>query len=60
MNDFTKDELEYISDSIYFNELEHHLEEDIPNHSKQLLEKIQRMIENYCEHENEGKNTLDN
>lgn len=51
MNDFTKEELDYIYDSIYHNELEHNLEENIPDFAVNLLTKIESMIDNYCEHE---------
>lgn len=51
MNDFTKEELELMADSLYFNEREHHLENDIPEKSQKLIDKLQSMIENYCEHD---------
>ena len=53
MNDFTKEELDYIYHSILHNELEHHLEEDLPQYATIMLEKIQSMIDNYCEHQPE-------
>lgn len=47
MNDFTKEELEYLEEAIQF-----HIEEDFQqNPALSVLEKIQRMIDNYCEHE---------
>lgn len=50
MNDFTKDELDYIESSIYFNEIEHHQEKDFPKYAVEIINKIRYMIDNYCEH----------
>lgn len=52
MNDFTKEELEYIFDSICFNELEHYMPDDIPIYAKNLMSKIQSIIDDYpkCDH----------
>lgn len=47
MNDFTKEELEQI-----FTSCAQHALEGWANISPLLLEKIQSMIDNYCEHEN--------
>lgn len=55
MNDFKKEELEYMSACVYFEERSHYREQDIPQKSINLLEKIQSMIDNYCEHEYEEK-----
>lgn len=47
MNEFTKDELEYLEDAVKF-----HIEEDYQqNPALDVLEKIQSMIDNYCVHE---------
>lgn len=49
MNDFTKEELESIITTI--KSLRVYTE--IENWDEDLLEKIQSMIDNYCEHEND-------
>ena len=47
MNDFTKDELEYLEEAVKF-----HIEEDYQqNPALSVLDKLQSMIDNYCEHE---------
>jgi len=51
MNDFTKDELRNISDAILYSELmESRKDSLIP-----IRDKIQSMIDNYCEHESDYK-----
>jgi len=52
MNDFTKEEL-----SILYRSLNHMLEINyfIQPSSFELLNKIQSLIDNYCEHENGGE-----
>ena len=50
MNEFTKEELKYMIRGIYFEELEYHLENDIPEFAVNLMKKLKSMIDNYCEH----------
>lgn len=45
MNDFTKEELEKI---FYYVDITSHIQED---DEQDLLDKIQSMIDNYCDHE---------
>lgn len=49
MNDFTKKELIALEDA-----MEHQLEKHPPQNGKSnLLEKLQAMLNNYCDHEHE-------
>jgi hypothetical protein len=48
MNDFTKEELEFVSACVYF--VEKAQFDEIPKKSLDFLAKIQSMIDNYCEH----------
>ena len=47
MNEFTKEELEYMSRAVYFDELEHHLEKDIPEFAVKLIKKLELMIKHF-------------
>lgn len=51
MNDFTKEDLEYLEQAVQF-----HIEEDYQqNPALNVLDKIQSMIDNYCDHQSNGE-----
>lgn len=53
MNDFTKDELKTLSDILTLD-----LDDINPSCQEKLQNKLQSMIDNYCEHENENTNSM--
>lgn len=53
MNDFTKEELKYLHELVGSISIAGH-----PIDDEALESKIQSMIDNYCEHENENTNSM--